>query len=395
MSSGKRFSAVYVRPQKDFGSFSEVTSCCGLDGVHTLKPKHFDVPLISIVVDGNGLPVWEPTRYLAYRSLRGRSSTGDTVRSYSEALLTWFAFAMESGIDFRSATEDDFAHFRVRAVHRRSFANGRVWASATANHRISAVADFYLWAQRRGVLHTPLGTFLNDRQNMQRGHGDAQTPHRLFRAQPLAPAVMSRMPRILSRDEIHRLFQIAPSPYNLMFKWALVTGLRRFEICNLSITQLSSAKQLALSDERFVPIDVLRKGRRDATVYAPRFLVEETQWYALTDRPEPAAEAIDQVFLGARGKAIDRASLSRIFRKVADSIGSDATFHHLRHTFAVNVLRILENRRTDSDLLNPVKTLQVLLGHASIETTGVYLRAMEVTGDAVMEALDYLYGATL
>ncbi len=159
MSSGKRFSAVYVRPQKDFGSFSEVASCCGLDGVHTLKPKHFDVPLISIVVDGNGLPVWEPTRYLAYRSLRGRSSTGDTVRSYSEALLTWFAFAMESGIDFRSATEDDFAHFRVLAVHRRSFANGRIWASATANHRISPLPIFICGPKDAAFCIPPSGLF--------------------------------------------------------------------------------------------------------------------------------------------------------------------------------------------------------------------------------------------
>ncbi|RAS17028.1 hypothetical protein BX591_1501 [Paraburkholderia bryophila] len=35
------------------------------------------------------------------------------------------------------------------------------------------------------------------------------------------------------------------------------------------------------------------------------------------------------------------------------------------------------------------------MGHASFETTEIYLRAMDVTSDAVMQALDYLYGATL
>jgi site-specific recombinase XerD len=45
--------------------------------------------------------------------------------------------------------------------------------------------------------------------------------------------------------------------------------------------------------------------------------------------------------------------------------------------------------------MNSLKTLQVMLGHASVESTDLYLQAMETSSDAVMEALGYLYGASL
>lgn len=395
MSVDMKFRAVYIPPRKDFETLLQVFRLSGLDEIPNLNPRYFDVPLISVVVDAGGLPVWEPTLYLANLSMRGRSSIGDTVRSYSEALLTWFSFLAESNIQFRTATEDDFAQFRVHAVHRPSLANNRVWKSATANHRISVVSSFYLWAERRGILHTPLGGFLSGREAERRIYGHLEIPRRYLRQHSLAPAVISRLPKILSRDEIHRLFQVTPPPYRLIFKWALLTGLRRFEICNLLIEQLPSPEQIALSNDSFARINVLRKGRRDVTVYVPVQLIEETRWYVLTERPAPVVENADQIFLGVRGTAIDRGCLSRVFRRGARSIGSDATFHHLRHTFAINVLRILENRLSDGDSLNSIKTLQVLMGHASFETTEIYLRAMDVTSDAVMQALDYLYGATL
>lgn len=43
--------------------------------------------------------------------------------------------------------------------------------------------------------------------------------------------------------------------------------------------------------------------------------------------------------------------------------------------------------------MNSIKTLQVLLGHANIATTEIYLRAVEANSDAVLDALDFLYGS--
>ncbi|MGJ7575397.1 hypothetical protein ACSFBX_33100 [Variovorax sp. RB2P76] len=87
--------------------------------------------------------------------------------------------------------------------------------------------------------------------------------------------------------------------------------------------------------------------------------------------------------------------MSKEFRRCANLIGSDATLHHLRHTFAVNLLKLVEACAKKTPEINALKIVQVLMGHSSSATTETYLRAMEVSSAAVRDALDYLYGATL
>lgn len=395
MSKRTGFRSVCIRPREDFGSFSDAVQLAGADGSIDLSPRLFDVPALAVLVDKQGMPMWLPTLYLVDCALRGRSVTGDTVRSYAEALITWFTFLDELGFCQEEVTEDVFALFRTDVAHSPSSSTGRVRSSATANHRVAVVCGFHLWGEKRGLLHTPLGCFLLKREEEHRGQSRLNMPYPRRTRSSLAPAVVQRLPTLLSYEEVRLLFQVAPSPYRLIFKWALLTGLRRFEICGLTTDQLPSPQQLLLSRDGFARINVLRKGGRDVTVHVPIRLVEETSWYVLVDRPTPARADETRIFIGKRGTAVSRGSLSKAFRNCADRVGTRATFHHLRHTFAVNVLGILEQRVQDGDSLNSIKSLQVLLGHASLESTEIYLRAMEVSSEAVMQALDYLYGATL
>jgi len=46
-------------------------------------------------------------------------------------------------------------------------------------------------------------------------------------------------------------------------------------------------------------------------------------------------------------------------------------------------------RRPD---LNPLKIVQVLLGHSSIQSTAIYLRCVELHGRDLADSIDYLYG---
>jgi integrase len=386
---------VLIEPTKDFGSFSCVCrTALGDDGLD-LTPRYFDAPLLAIVVDRDGQPVWAPTLFLAECALRGRSVTGDTVRSYAEALQTWFAFLEDMRVGLDDVTEDDFAVFRSHIVHRSSSVTGRPRASSTANHRISVVSRFHLWGEKCGAVSTRLGAFLKAREDERRGYSRLHTPHFRQQGSPLAPAIMQRLPRLLSHEEIKAIFQVARPTYRLVFKWALVTGLRRFEICALTIPHLPSSEKLALSRDGLAQIDILRKGSRNVTVQVPVRLIEETHWYVLTERTAPLQESEQKIFIGKRGNPIDRQAVTREFRRCANDIGTDATLHHLRHTFAVNVLAVLDSRASDDDPLNSIKTLQVLMGHSSLESTELYLRAMAVSSESVMQALDYLYGATL
>jgi site-specific recombinase XerC len=45
--------------------------------------------------------------------------------------------------------------------------------------------------------------------------------------------------------------------------------------------------------------------------------------------------------------------------------------------------------------INPLKVLQVLLGHGSIQTTAIYLRCVELNAQEIAASLDYLYGGVV
>lgn len=64
----------------------------------------------------------------------------------------------------------------------------------------------------------------------------------------------------------------------------------------------------------------------------------------------------------------------------------------MRHTFAMTMLVRLQKQAATTPDLNPLKIVQVLLGHTSIQSTAIYLRCVELHADTLAESLAYLYG---
>ncbi|WP_316248501.1 tyrosine-type recombinase/integrase [Cupriavidus campinensis] len=315
--------------------------------------------------------------------------TGDTVRSYAEAVVTWLRYLDDAKIELVDVTEEDLGLYRNHLIAP-SPGEKSSKSPITANHRLVVAAELHRWGERSGEIRSPLGRHLVNHPAPKRGHSDIASYRRS--SESYLAAVDKRLPRVLTQEEILRLFQIARMPYRLMFRWCLTTGLRRSEICSLTLKHLPTPEQLGVAVGQLVTLELLRKGSRLHTVVVPPNLVEETRWYALMERPVAVRRDAELIFLGSRGAPISRASLTRHFRECADHIGSRATLHHLRHTFAVHVLHVLDCFAARGNPMNSLKTLQVMMGHASVETTEVYLQAMSVCSDAVREALDYLYG---
>lgn len=55
----------------------------------------------------------------------------------------------------------------------------------------------------------------------------------------------------------------------------------------------------------------------------------------------------------------------------------------------------LQRQAAASPDINPLKIVQVLLGHASIQSTAVYLRCVEIHAEALADSLAYLYGEVI
>ena len=258
----------------------------------------------------------------------------------------------------------------------------------TIRARVLTVLRFYEWGEQTGKLHSSLG-----RWNATEHAAAAGIAGKSSTLRPLVPRQPVRLPRTLSPQQISNLLAASKLPYRLMYRWAVCTGLRRVELCNLKNSDLQNPYVLPSGLNQ---IEIRRKGGRLISVYVPQRLLDETRWYALTDRPStlPAPD-IDLVFLTKSGKPVDKNRLSNEFRKAANTIGSTATLHHLRHTYAVTLFGKLQQSADDGTHINPLKTLQILLGHASISSTEIYLRALEIDSPAVHSALAFLYSEAM
>ncbi|WP_228896888.1 tyrosine-type recombinase/integrase [Acidovorax sp. Leaf73] len=382
-----------IRPSQSFRDAEEVVALAGLPEDLALLYS-IDLPVLPVLLDDSGLPLDLPNQFISSLALLKSSATGKTASTYAECLLAWLRFIESKDSSLEEATEEMLSTFRNALVSTQGQGGTKAYTANTVNLRVTAVEAFHAWLHRKKLLMTPLGEFVCTRNSLRLPYcGERSQTKRSSDSLRIAPTEST--PRTLGFEELARLFAITPEPFKLMFRWGLVTGLRRFEVANLRLSRLMTPAQIASSGLDPVPIDVVRKGGRTATIYAPAALVEETHWYCLVDRPVPINDQYaDYVFLSQRGAPFSVETLSRAFRKYANLVGSRATLHHLRHSFAIYCLGYLESVESAGKQINPVKVVQFLLGHANVTTTEIYLRALEVSSDEVREALSFLYGAT-
>lgn len=355
-------------------------------------PRHFcDLPLVGVIEDPSGLPCWEATMFLGFTALRSNSMFGDTVRTYGEAILPWLEYLRGKRTALEDVDEEMHGLYCAKVSHARKSDRDR-YASATVNLRIVVPELFHMWGEQRGVFSSPFGAYLVATSHVHGGSwGIGERRQDSDRPRPRT-RVIKRLPVSLSKEETRRISCLAPMPYRLMWKWSVATGFRRCEVCGLQRAILPTPEQIGLNEGGLCSFTILRKGLREISVYAPTALIEETNWYILTERPSPKdPRDAGLVFLSEAGKKISRQTLSREFRKVADEIGSKATLHHLRHTFAISVLASLERHRLADEEVNPLKALQILLGHAHSETSEIYTQAATIANEAVIKTLDSLF----
>jgi site-specific recombinase XerD len=169
------------------------------------------------------------------------------------------------------------------------------------------------------------------------------------------PKRQRRLPTILDQEEVARLIDSAA---NLMHRTMLMmlyaTGLRRAEMCHLKVSDIDSKRMV---------IHVRQgKGGRDRDVLLTPKLLETLREYWRWMKPRTYlfpgtvrradVPITEKIVWTAVAEAVQRAGLTK---RVSP--------HTLRHCFATHMLE------AGADL----RTIQVLLGHAKLAHTTVYL----------------------
>src|SRR6201993_3970916 len=179
-----------------------------------------------------------------------------------------------------------------------------------------------------------------------------------------------KVPVVLSPEEVARFLEAAPGvKYKAALGVAYGAGLRVSEVVALKVSDIDSERMMLRVEQG--------KGRKDRhAMLSPVLLALLRDWYRI-GHPQ------GWLFPGLKpASPMTTRQLTRACHAAAHmaEIAKRVTPHTLRHSFATHLLE----QNID------IRVIQVLLGHAKLETTALYTRVATNTIREVMSPLDHL-----
>jgi len=185
-----------------------------------------------------------------------------------------------------------------------------------------------------------------------------------------------KLPVVMSPEEVGRLIECAPGPglkYQALFSVTYGAGLRVSEAVSLKLSDIDG-------DRKSIRIEQ-GKGRRDRYAMLSPSMLELLRAYWCEARPQA------WLFDGQNPvNHLTARQFSRVFHMAAAAAQIDKKIspHTLRHSFATHLLE----QNTD------IRIIQVLLGHAKLETTALYAQVANRTLRDVVSPLEHIAGKT-
>jgi integrase/recombinase XerD len=179
-----------------------------------------------------------------------------------------------------------------------------------------------------------------------------------------------KLPVVLSPEEVARLLKAAPGlKYKAALSVAYGAGLRAAEVVSLKVCDIDSKRMLIRVEQG--------KGRKDRNVMLSPSLLELLRAWWRAARPQgwlfPGRNPVQPTTTRQLNRACHAAAQ-------AAGIERNVSLHTLRHSFATHLLE----QNID------VRVIQVLLGHAKLETTALYTRVATKTIQQVMSPLEHI-----
>ena len=247
-----------------------------------------------------------------------------TIKNYQLDLTDFFKYVDKSNIDFLS----------IENIHVRGYLKYLDTCNlknSTISRRISALRTFYNYLLEKGFVKSNI--FLNVKN----------------------PKLEKKLPNYLNYTEIEELLASIDTRTDeglerrLLIEMFYSTGCRVGEMVNVKISDIDFYNKT---------IKVMGKGSKERIVYYGDYASKYLEDY-LKNKDKKG-----YLFTNKRGEKLTIEEVEYIVRDIMKhiSIKTHVTPHTLRHTFATHLL----NNGAD------IRTVQELLGHANLSTTGIY-----------------------
>jgi site-specific recombinase XerD len=273
-----------------------------------------------------------PLRQRMIEDMTVRNFTADTQRNYIRAVKNLAIFLGRSP---DTATREDLRLFQLHLTENHV-------RPPTINSTVTALRFFFTVTIDRPDVTKPL----------------------TFVAEP------RKIPVVLNPEEVVRFLEAAPGPkYKAAFGVAYGAGLRVSEVASLKVSDIDSKRMMIRVEQG--------KGRKDRhAMLSPLLLDLLRDWYRIA-RPRvwlfPGRDRLQPLTTRQLNRACHAAAhMAEITKRV--------TPHTLRHSFATHLLE----QNVD------IRVIQVLLGHAKLDTTALYTRVATNTIRTVMSPPDRL-----
>jgi integrase/recombinase XerD len=266
-----------------------------------------------------------------------------TVSAYRSDLKDYIEWLGERGITAISrVTRDDVEQF---------IASKAALGAASRTRKLAAIHEFHKFCVSSGFVETDVSESVK------------------------APKIARNLPEVLSVDEVSRLLETASvgtgeDPVSqrdrALLEFMYATGARVSEAVGLNIANLDFENRV---------VRIFGKGAKERLVPFGQYAADALTTYLNSGRGTLSQKAtgrpeLEAVFLNKRGRRLSRQSVWEIMQTVASRAGITKQIHphSLRHSFATHLLE------GGAD----VRTVQELLGHASVMTTQIYTHISSV-----------------
>jgi integrase/recombinase XerD len=342
------------------------------------------------MVDDSGAPVRPVSFFL--RDFTARGNRAGSVRSYGYALLRWWRFLLAVDVEWNRATPAETRDFVLWIQQaKKPVADRRTVSTATAGtvnpvtrkehlnddykprtvrHSNAVLRTFYdFWIEEgQGPLINPV-PLARRRGARPNAHHNPLEPYRPEGRLRYNPSVPKRRPRAMPDDAWIALFTAMTSNRDrAILALAISTAARAAELLGLRACDVDWGEQL---------IRVRRKGS-DAEQWLPAS-PEAFVWLRLYLAEIPRLVAGDALWWTLRRRRGDGRprrveltydALRAVLRRANKLLGANYSMHDCRHTCALRMAR-------DKNL--SLRDVQVLLGHANLTTTQIYLEDDDLT----------------